>query len=350
MSQSPSDEPVHPARKHPILPLSEHICASFRLALRKSPRLLLLGVYALATVLMVGLTGIMLLLLGGCKVGVDFQNESMVYDWMGQRCFIMRTSALFSLVFVVSLVVAAAVQAASIQIIASVGSRQSTLERYQEGFLFAISILAVWIAQVFFVLGGSAWFLFPALAVAVFVSFSSFVVVLEGKRSSHAVWTSIDMIWGHKALVFSRILLYFIVSSLVFALGDIALKSFPEFAPIISVKRFLFHGFAGMFYLAYSYLLYEQVRGRYIPKSLHIPKKFLFFVSSGWIVLLVMAIFIIRVFDIRSPADVIDFLSQSAFGMQNQHAPMQEYDMNTSGEFPQTLDSIEDFNRLQMDR
>lgn len=122
--------------------------------------------------------------------------------------------------------------------------------------LFLTSLLVSLIS-----LGGYFLFFLPGLFISFFLTFTTYEVVLSGKRPTEALRGNLHLIIGHFGEILVRRLIFFLLYLfLVVFLPNIILNIEPETGLVLVGLSFIINLLIGWFNLAYSVTPYKQVK------------------------------------------------------------------------------------------
>lgn len=186
--------------------------------------------------------------------------------------------------FVGFIIVTTAISIGNILIVGENNPQKSLKETIHQSIALILPLIAVNFIVLFLTLGGLFLFVIPGIVIAILLSFASYEVILDNKRSIAALKSSVSIISKNFGAIFIRVLILWGITWAVSILISSLSGSSDNPNLVISLFGFVINILIGWFGLAYMVTLYKQAKG-ITPSTEDGNMTWMWIVSTiGWII------------------------------------------------------------------
>jgi len=247
----------------------------------------LLNILSILLYLAVGAICVLLFVISGAGATLFKTGASGLLSSITPSVF-FGFGAVFVLFFLVMLVIGSAVSSAAILLFDSEG-KLSVLEAFRKGITLIIPLTAVGLIHLFLGMGGFFVFVFPGIIISYLLAFSSFEVILNGKRPMEAIKRSVSIVSHNFGDIFVRwfvlILVYF---GIAFVLPGLLGAISKELKIYVTGLSFIVNMFLGWYILAFNVTLYKQFKDLAHSKDVKSITWMWIVAIIGWIIALLV--------------------------------------------------------------
>jgi|GEM_PF-1365152 len=265
------------AQKSGFTPISQLFKDSWTLFTKKFLKFLVLGGYTLVAVFaVIFVCSIIFLMFGGVNAISTFGKEGA-----GN----ILPFILIGIVYIVTVaIISVAGRIAGILIISQENEVESVMSIFKRSFPLVLPLFLVGLIDGFLVFGAAMLFIVPGVIVGIFLSFFSYVVIIDKKRGISALKMSAGIIQQSFGEIFSRILLLILGYFGILIVLSIFSSFSDTVAALVSLIQLILQLGAGAYASAYLYLIYKQARASF-DESKPVSITWMWIVSgSGWVI------------------------------------------------------------------
>lgn len=250
-----------------FMPIQALIRASWERVKLTWVNLLVLYLILFATSFVLSFIIVIAVLGGGVMSGLTAANGQGMEQVIMSSLATMAPVAIgsFAMLLIIMTVVGVIFGAAMLLTVAKAEEKPTLGSVISTGAKLFWSMLLTSLLVGFLVMGGMFLFLIPGLIIAIFMSFSSYEVVLADQKYLQAMKNSATIIKQHFGALFVRYLVL-IGISIAISVFDLIVQAIfsdvPAISGLFSLLSLVVQAVAGFFSICYVYLLYREARAQ----------------------------------------------------------------------------------------